>query len=280
MLQLLNRLVRTARNGTIRSSILDEYVKASPSEQFELDLFRGEWSSALPAPYSLLEAGAIPLFQDDRLAWAIDELGGVAGDKCLELGPLEGGHSYMLEQAGAGEVLAVEANQRAFLKCLVVKNLLGLKTRFLLGDFVSFLESDTNRYDLVIASGVLYHMREPARVLGLIADRTDRIYLWTHYFDEQIIGGQNPLASRFCRAETLVDRGKKYTVHKQTYDSAGLANRAFCGGGTRTTNWMTRESILRCLGELGFHTVRINFDQKDHNNGPCFAVLALREKPV
>lgn len=34
---------------------------------------------------------------------------------------------------------------------------------------------------------------------------------------------------------------------------------------------------LRCLDELAFRTVRVNFDEKNHARGPCFAVVALRE---
>lgn len=43
----------------------------------------------------------------------------------------------MLEQAGAAEVVAVEANTRSFLKCLCIKEVLGMRAvRFLLGDGV------------------------------------------------------------------------------------------------------------------------------------------------
>ena len=66
-----------------------------------------------------------------------------AGFACLELGPLEAGHSYILDRAGALEVLAIEANRRAFLKCLVVKEMIGLPSvRFVLGDFNEFLAGD------------------------------------------------------------------------------------------------------------------------------------------
>ena len=46
---------------------------------------------------------------------------GVDGRRVLELGPLEGGHSYMLQRAGAARVLAIEANTRAFLKFYAIR---------------------------------------------------------------------------------------------------------------------------------------------------------------
>jgi len=48
------------------------------------------------------------------------------GKKVLELGPLEGAHTYMLEKAG-GDVLSIEGNHGAYIRCLIVKNFYGLK---------------------------------------------------------------------------------------------------------------------------------------------------------
>src|SRR5579864_1325160 len=106
------------------SSVLDSYIGSAPSHQNALDIFRGQWSSRLPRPYENLTAGAITLFEDGRVPWAIEKLGGVRDKSILELGPLEGGHSYMLEKAGAKSVLALEANTNAFLRCLVTKEIL------------------------------------------------------------------------------------------------------------------------------------------------------------
>src|SRR4028119_931287 len=101
-------------------SILDAYVKSAPSPQHALDIFKGEWASLLPPPYDQYQAGKIPLFHDGRAYWALNEMGGCQGQRVLELGPLEGGHSYVLEQHGAGSVTSIEANTRAYLKCLIV----------------------------------------------------------------------------------------------------------------------------------------------------------------
>ena len=72
--------------------------------------------------------------------WLVEQLGGVRDLSILELGPLEGGHTYWLEKMGAKSILALEANTRAFLKCLVVKEVYGLeRAKFLCGDFMGFL---------------------------------------------------------------------------------------------------------------------------------------------
>jgi hypothetical protein len=90
--------------GSSAASILDEYVGMAPSGQSAVDVFAGEWSSRLPV--AGVTAGEIPLFEDERVEWALGHLGNVAGRTVLELGPLEGGHSSMLERAGALAVVA------------------------------------------------------------------------------------------------------------------------------------------------------------------------------
>ena len=147
------------------TSIIDVYSQSYPTSQEALNIFQGEWSSLFPAEMNL-QAGTVPLFEDDRIQMGLRELGGVAGQTVLELGPLEGGHSYQLEKAGAKSVLAIEANTRAYLKCLIAKELLGMqRVRFLCGDFMEYLRQSPPRFDFVLCSGVLYHTPDPFRLL-------------------------------------------------------------------------------------------------------------------
>ena len=123
------------------TNVLDSYVTRAPDPQNALDIFKGQWTSRLPERWSYLTAGFLPIFQDPRVSWAIEHLGGSEGKTVLELGPLEGGHSYMLENAGAESVLAIEGNANAFLRCLAVKEIVALKkVRFLCGDFRKYQE--------------------------------------------------------------------------------------------------------------------------------------------
>ena len=256
--------------------ILDQYVSNAPSDQASLDLFEHQWSSAMPGTHSHLMAGKAKLFEDSRVAWMIDQLGGLGGQRILELGPLEGGHSYMLEQAGAESILSLEANTRAFLKCLIVKNILDLsKTRFLLGDFMAFLRDDEDRFDLALACGVLYHMRDPLDLLGNLASRTNRIFIWTHYYDEQIINRREDLTAKFSSEQVQSYGEFSCTVHKQFYEAA-LDWQGFCGGSAEFSYWMKRADILGLLSHLGFARQSIGFEQPDHQNGPAFCVLAQR----
>lgn len=266
---------RSAANA--EAGILDAYCMQPPAPQQVLDIFRGEWSSAMPAGSGLATSpGKAPLFEDDRVTWAVAQAGGVHGARILEIGPLEGGHSYMLEKAGAAEVLAVEANTRSFLKCLCVKEVFRLRNaRFLLGDCMSFMEQDRGGWDMVFASGILYHMKDPMGFLALLPKLAPKMLLWTHYFDERIVRGTPSLAHKFGPLERSTRDGFPYEFVEQSYKEA-LKWSGFCGGSAETSLWLSRQSILGFLRHLGYGRIEIAFETPDHPNGPAFAVYAER----
>jgi hypothetical protein len=85
-----------------------------------VDIFSGDWSTAMLKEGNCISIpGTSQLFDDQRIHWAEEALGGFKGTNVLELGPLEGHHSYMLKKAGAKTVTAIEANSRAFLNAYV-----------------------------------------------------------------------------------------------------------------------------------------------------------------
>lgn len=263
----LNPFGQTGANG--------QYVTSAPSAQNAVDIFKGDWSSAFPAPLAGVRAGPIPLFQDRRVEWFASESGGVQGARVLELGPLEGGHSYMLEQRGAEHITAVEANTKGYLKCLITKELLGLRqTTFLCGDFLEYLRgADCPQFDVGMACGVLYHMVNPAELIGLLASHSrSHLWLWTHYYDERW-AGRHP--GRFPSAHQAEHGGFRHTLHRYEY-GASVRRGRFCGGTRPYCHWMSRAEILGCLRHFGFGNVREAFDEPDHPGGPCFAAVASR----
>ncbi|MEO8672518.1 MAG: class I SAM-dependent methyltransferase [Tahibacter sp.] len=258
-------------------SILDVHVKELPAAQNSIDLFAGQWSSILPSTSGLVAApGTAALFDDGRLDWAIKLFGGVDGLDILELGPLEAGHTYMLHQAGAKAITAIESNSRAFLKCLCIKEVFGLpRARFLLGDFIAYLRQRKHKFDLVVASGVLYHMTDPLELIELMAAASDKVYIWTHYYDPSLIQN-NPLQSKkFGRPHRIERKGVSYEVALQSYLDA-LKWNGFTGGGAETSLWLTRDSLLEALRVVGFDEVTVAFEQPDHQHGPALALCARR----
>lgn len=270
------RLLRPLQFLRTRLGISPHYVRSAPHDQNALDIFKGEWWSQLPPPFSKLRAGQIGMFEDPRVNWALSELGDVNGKTALELGPLEASHTYMLQRAGFESILAIEANPRAYLKCLIVKEIVGLThARFLCGDFVEYLRGAPSPVDVVFASGVLYHLANPAELIAHASKITGGLYIWTHYFNAGIVSRHRKLSGKFHPERRHTYDGFSHRLFRFDYGRSALLGR-FCGGGQAYAHWMLREDIIGCLKHFGFNEVRINFDEPDHANGPALALLALR----
>lgn len=258
----------------------EDYFAGIPRPQNCLDLFPGEWSSRFPVEIGVDSGGHAGLFEDERIEWARDGL--VKLGRCiryadvLELGPLEGGHTVMLEKMGAASVTAVEANRRAFLKCLIVKEIMGLNsTRFLLGDALAHLERSGEHYDIGVVSGFLYHLREPLRLLDLLSQSCGALYLWTHYFSADD-GSMSPdVRWRFGDPEQRQHAGLQYTAYPYRYENA-MEWKGFCGGPHADCNWLGRDDILAALTHFGYTRVLVREESNCH--GPAMSIVAVREE--
>jgi hypothetical protein len=244
-----------------------------PSVQNAIDIFAGRWASDLTPVCDVTGTGTADLFRDPRPRMAADALGRdgrLDGCLVLELGPLEAAHTYLLAQLGAAEIVAVEANTEAFLKCLVVKEALGLaNARFLCGDIVAYLERCDRRFDLIFCSGVLYHMVDPVGLIRLIAEHTDRCFVWTHYFSPE------PSNDRMERTPRSVSRfGFETTYHELTYPD--MESGRFWGGNRPVQAWMEKAAILDAFAHFGLAQQAILDETLDHPAGRCMSFAAWR----
>ena len=55
------------------------YESGIATHDTAIQIFDNQWVSKLPG----LEAGTVPLFQDSRVEWSIDQAGGLKGKRCL-----------------------------------------------------------------------------------------------------------------------------------------------------------------------------------------------------
>ena len=252
---------------------MKNFFGVAPHPQNAVDLFAGSWSSRLPPEAGAVEAGKVPLHGDNRVQWAFEQLGSVGGKKALEIGPLEAAHTYMLEKAGAREIISVEANGAAWLRCLIVKELAGLhRSRFLLGDAVRYLEQTRDVFDFGLACGVLYHLVEPLRFLRLMAERCERFFIWTHIYDPAWVAAHPEFAHKFGPAHVGEESGFRTELRVFAYAEA-LAWTGFCGGGETHALWLTRAELLRAVAHFGCEVVASK--DEEHPFSPALW-LALR----
>ena len=252
----------TEENSIINPCFVDRY----PDDNNAVNVFKDQWITLLPGHEST--TGNAHLFEDKRLSWFLS-VNPVQGKTILELGPLEAAHTYILEKHGGATVVAIEGHQNSFMKSLIVKNLYDLRSKFLLGNFIDYVANETNTYDVIFASGVLYHMQDPLKFLENISKLTDTIFLWTHYCTSDDTG--------YAQKEPVIVQyhGKEIIMHQCLYGES--VNRANFPGGIRpVAYWMNRQSILDVLSLLGFNELLVGCETPTTEAGPAFCVLAKR----
>ena len=258
------------------ASSFAKFEHRAPSPQNAVDIFKGKWASDLRDVCPGVSAGQGLFFTTDSRPRILADFFGANGRldnmTVLELGPLEGHHTFQLEKMGAKHILAIESNVEAFLKCLIVKEILSLRiAKFMLGDCAQYLEHTTDVYDIVMCSGILYHMSDPIAVIRQIARITEKCFVWTHYYDENNCPGP----TREIRIDARYPGVKFYVL---TYENMEYGR--FWGGNKPTSAWLSREDMLAAFRQAGFHSLQVVEDDPDHPNGACFSFVANRDHPA
>ncbi|PTX98901.1 hypothetical protein [Opitutus sp. ER46] len=254
------------------------FVLAAPSAQNAVDLFEN-WASLLPAESGLTTNGKAGLFVDERIQWLNATYGAVTGRSLrdlnvLELGPLEAGHTTMLERLGVGHIDAIEANGIAYLKCLVVKELFGLqKTRFQLGNVIPFLKQCQTRYDLGLCLAFLNHLTDPVSLLRQLSAHCDSIYVWNVTYNERLFQLHPEFKPAFGEGKLIESDGLRYTYYPHYYGDVKDFS-AFWGGVAPSCCWMTIDDYLQVLGKLGYSKIQHQID--DNYFGDALRVFASR----
>ena len=255
------------------------FASDAPNTQATVDIFANQWITAVPPELGVV-AGSVNHFDpevDPRVSWVESLLpDGLSGMSVLELGPFEAYQTALLEQAGANPVLAVEGSETAFLKCLIVKELLGLNARFLYGDVQKFLAESDDRYDIIWASGILYHQSDPIGLLERIAEHADRVFLHTHFYDPA-----TPLPS--IVADRMNPKGDVHApwhgsvlhLHRYEYVDATFTNR-FAGGPQQHAMWMELADIEYVLTTVGLSDITYGVLDPKNPQGPAMFLLACR----
>lgn len=211
--------------------------------------------------------GEAQLVNDPRLLWHIDQVGGIQDKTILELGPLEGGHTLTMIRAGASKILAIEGNDDCFHRCLIVQEVLSLyKAKFILGDFCEMVESKDKKFDIVSASGVLYHQLNPAKLIHDLAEITDTVFVWSHVAGNLAPNGEDTI---------IGDNSYKYLGKFNHYGNAKTSLNSYCAGLNDKAVWMYPEEMIRCFNDAGFENVVIG-DQGSNQNGNYILFIARK----
>ena len=174
----------------------------------------------------------------------------------LELGALEGGHSFALAtQPAVKRVTAIEGRPVNMEKALFVQGLMGAgKVEFLQVNLENFDLLTLGSFDAVFCSGLLYHLPKPWKLIQRCAQVSQNLFIWTHY------AGEN-------EAEERVNgfRGKWHEEGGLADPTSGLSKKSF---------WPTLGSLIAMLSMNGFKTVHLIENELNHPHGLAATVAA------
>ena len=259
------------------NKVNERYVATPPSDQNAVDIFKGQWISGFSGAEPVVSGGLMPLYLDPRIDWLIKRLGrSLKRMKVAELGPFEAGHTYMLQKAGAKEIVAIEGHTLSYLKCLIAKEIFDLHNVTLkCGEIEHWLADPGYVMDLIVASGVLYHFKDPLLALFNMSKIGKKLYIWTHYVHVDYMAPSDPRWMPFT-GEMIKREVGGFTCdyYVRSYEGAER-NQQFCGGIYGGSVWLDHSSIVRSLNFWGFKVQEI-MPQIDHPSGPASCFYAWR----
>ena len=195
--------------------------------------------------------------EDERLKYMMYFLD-LRGLRVLELGPLEGHHSVIMEKMGVRENIAIEGRADNIRKCNRIKEKYGLEhTTFLQHDLERLYNSQETPqfrgpFDLVFCLGVLYHVPEPAKALAWFRSQAKALFLGTHYLEPN---------QRSDSDATYQTNGKTYRVKE--HREGGL--RDPISGMSRASVMLYEDDLISLLREVGYSDISVL--GKDLQNG-------------
>lgn len=176
----------------------------------------------------------------------------------LELGSLEGGHSFALARGPhVKKVTAVELRPANIEKAKFVQELLGeKKIEFIEADLEKIKLSDFGEFDAIFCSGLLYHLPKPWELLNQFAGISPNLFVWTQYADEQ-------------KAKKIVQgyRGKWYKEFGWLDPLSGRSKYSY---------WLSLGSLIQILTESGFKQTKIIENDLTHPHGWAITFAASK----
>lgn len=204
--------------------------------------------------------GSFHALEDERIDQFFESFPDVR--TILELGSLEGGHTFALARHSSVErVLGIEARATNIARARFAQELLRI-------DNVTFLEADLERselanfgkFDAVFCSGLLYHLPEPWNLIEQIPRVASRLFIWTHYANES---PDNATVNEF--------KGREYVEGGRDEPLSGVSPKSF---------WLTLDSLEKALTNAGFDSMRILHNDPKHCHGPAVTIAAKIQSAV
>lgn len=174
----------------------------------------------------------------------------VSSLRVLDLGCLEGGISFHLAKLGA-EVIGLEAREINIKKCEFVAEASGQSNlKFVQGDMLDLERHDLGQFDLIVASGVLYHVDAQGIVPFLTSLR--KCCRGVVIFDTHVA---NQILEYYETSNGLVVYGRSIVEHFDSEADDSKDKKPWASFRNNFSFWPTERSLMNLLKEAGFQFV-------------------------
>ena len=173
----------------------------------------------------------------------------------LEVGSLEGGHTFTLARQPAVErILAIEARAANIEKAKFIGSLLGVSNvQFTQANLEQVQLASFGYFDVIFCCGLLYHLPEPWKLISQLPLVAPSLFVWTAYANEN-------------EATIEIDglRGREYVEHGLNEPRSGLSPKSI---------WLTLSSLLELLKRSGYREIEI-IEKAQNPYGPVVSLAA------
>jgi hypothetical protein len=173
----------------------------------------------------------------------------------LELGSLEGGHTFMLSrQPGVERILAIEARAANIEKAKFIGSLLGVSNvEFRQANLEQLQLASLGYFDAIFCCGLLYHLPEPWKLISQLPVVAPSVFVWTVYANENEV-----------TIEIDGLRGREYVEGGVDEPLSGLSPKSI---------WLTLPSLLELLKRCGYGNIEV-LEKQQNPNGPAVSLVA------
>ena len=260
----------------VTSLSFDDAGEWTPERIVEMRDFLAGWNHNLKLADGVYTAYVDELYPAHREVMSVvtDALGGdFAGKRVIDIGCLEGYYATECALQGA-EVVGVEGKALNVAKCEFVKSVLGTpRIEFMQDDAMNVTREKYGEFDAVIALGLLYHLDDPFTFLDNIAGLCGGFAVIDTLIaledqPDSISDGWKPELSELQKFEY---RGREYTgrVYREFETGApqlGKDLSATASLENEVSVWLTEESLIGLLRDVGFEHVQKHVYQRDEDN--------------
>jgi SAM-dependent methyltransferase len=180
-------------------------------------------------------------------------------ERILELGSLEGAHSFIMAQdPGVKRVVGLEGREANLRKARFVQELLQIRNvEFAQTNLEHADLAEFGNFDAIFCCGLLYHLPEPWKLIQQCPSIAPLLFIWTQY-----------AAENDARDVANGLRGKTYVEGGPDEPLSGMS---------ATATWLTLDSLRTLLAGSGYKKIEIIHDDPAHVNGPAVTIGAARD---